>query len=108
MVTLRRIGVGSAFRVGFLFALATSVVNIAFAIFWLVFINGVPLSVLPPEIWGQLAFNIALSSLVMALGIGFFALMYNLGFGGLKLEFDVPSTPAEKRKNDDFEEIEIE
>lgn len=104
MVTLRRIGIVSAGRVGFFFALATSIANVAFALFWLVVINGVPISVLPPDIWFQIALNVFLSSLVMALGVCLFAFLYNLnvGTGGLQLEFDTPTAYASKRKNDEF------
>lgn len=107
MVTLRRIGVASAGRVAFLFGFATSFVNILFALFMLVFIQGVPISVLPPEIWMQIAINILLSSLVMAFGTGLFALLYNLGSGGLQLEFEMQGAPGEKPKNDFKQRVEI-
>ncbi|MEO1290408.1 MAG: hypothetical protein AAFV93_21900 [Chloroflexota bacterium] len=105
MVTLRRIGIFSAGRVGFFFGVATSIMNVAFAIFWLVVVQGVPISVLPPDIWGQIAFNILISSFVVSLGMGAFAFLYNLspGFGGLKLEFEMHDGGiSPKRKNDDL------
>jgi|GEM_PF-4521727 len=107
MVTLRRIGVVSAGRVAFFFGFATTIVNIAFALFMIVVVQGVPISVFPPDIWFQLALNILLSSAIMAVGAGLFAFLYNLnsGIGGLKLEFEMQG--GEKRKNDFKQQVDI-
>lgn len=108
MVTLKRIGMGSALRVGFFFSLITTVVQLSFWLFRIIVLEGVPISVIPAEFWSELAINILINCAVTGVGIGIFAFIYNnFGIGGLQLEFEMHNTPNEKRKNDtsDIEEI---
>lgn len=104
MVTLRRIGVVSAGRVGFWMGLATSFVNFVVILMFLVY-NDIPVWEFPPEIWYQIGLQILISSIIMSFAVGMFAFLYNLNknvFGGLKLEFEMPNNRDEKRKNNAF------
>ncbi len=109
MITLRRIGVFSAARVGFIFGLASGIFYLVVGITMFI-ISGGSLTDLPPGIWGFIAFNILISSLMLGGVVLMFAFLYNTGLGGLKLEFDSGASYVEKRKNDhsidDVEEIE--
>lgn len=102
MVTLRRIGIRSAGRVGFFMGMATSVANFAFFLFLIVVVHGVPISLLGPDLWQQIGLSILISSVIMSFAFGMFAFIYNLApsIGGLQLEFDMPDAPRPKRKND--------
>lgn len=109
MVTLKRIGVMSAGRVGFFFGLTTSVMSVVFAITWAVIFDNLPLEVLTPELLAFIGRNILIGSFATSLGFGFFAFVYNMGFGNLQIEFEMPDTPDDKPKNGDHKErIEIE
>ena len=105
MLTLRRIGIQSAGRVGFWLGVVTSVANIIVALVMLYVQLGIPPTGIPPEIWQQIGLSIFLSGIVTALAMGLFAFLFNMSglFGGLELEFDMPDSPNEKRKNEDFE-----
>ena len=109
MITLRRIGVFSAARVGFLFGLATGIVHLMIGITMFMFSGG-SLAEIPTEVWRFLAFSILMSSFVLATVVFMFAFLYNLssGMGGLKLEFDMQGASVEKRKNDEFIDDDIE
>lgn len=103
MVTLRRVGLMSAGRMGFWLGMAFAIVQSTIFIVFLVAL-GVPFNKLPPDFWWQLGIGILFSSVSAALSYGTFAFLYNMTasmFGGLKLEFDTLDTPAaqEKRKN---------
>jgi hypothetical protein len=105
IVKLSRIGVGSAARSGFWLGVATSIANVIVGLIFLFVVHGIPPTQLPPEIWKQVAFSIMISGAVTALAMRLFALIYNSGniFGGLELEFEMPDTPDEKRKNGEDE-----
>lgn len=106
MITLRRIGVQSAGRVGFWLGIATAAANIIVALVMLFIQLGIPPTSLPPEIWQQIGLGILISGIVTALAMGLFAFLYNMNgaFGGLELEFDMPDAPDDKRKNGESEE----
>lgn len=106
MVTLRRIGVRSAGRVGFFMGMATSVANFAFFLFVVIVIYGVPISVIDSDLWRQIGLSILISSMVTSFAFGMFAFFYNLSpsIGGLQLEFDIPDAPRPKRKNDTLDD----
>lgn len=106
MVTLRRIGVQSAGRFGFFIGMTTSIANFTFFFFMLFVVHGVPISVLPPDIWREIGLSIFFSSTVMSFAVGMFAFLYNMSpsIGGLQLEFDMPDSPRSKRKNDDSDD----
>jgi hypothetical protein len=94
MVKLRRIGQFSAARFGFFLGFATMFAQILVALFILT-INGIPPTQLPPEIWGQIAWIIFVNSAFTAFSTFVFAMIYNWGsdmFGGLELEFETPIT----------------
>lgn len=109
MITLRRIGVFSAGRVGFLFGLATGIVHLGIGI-TLFILGGGSLAEIPLELWRLLAMSIVMSSLVLAGVMTMFAFLYNIspGSGGLKLEFDMQGASITKRKNDEFIDDDIE
>lgn len=101
MVTLRRVGLVSAGRVGFWFSVAT---NMAFLMFALVIMimNDFPITRLPPEFWIKLAIMMTINGLISSFSAGMTAFIYNMiskSFGGLQLEFEMPDTVTEKRKN---------
>ncbi|MGB7339197.1 MAG: hypothetical protein WBC91_09920 [Phototrophicaceae bacterium] len=109
MVTLKRIGVSSAGRVGFFFSLITTLVHFSVWLFTLIVIEGVPISVIPAELWRQIAINILINCLVSGVAFACFALVYNwMPNTGLQLEFEVHPTSTEKRKNDDADIEEID
>lgn len=109
MITLRRIGVFSAARVGFLFGLATGIVHLIIGVTMFI-LGGGSLAEIPMELWRLLAFSILISSFVLAGVVFMFAFLYNIspGLGGLKLEFDMQGASVEKRKNDEFVDDDIE
>lgn len=106
MVTLRRIGVQSAGRVGFWLGVATSIANLTIGLIYLFIVFGVPPTVVLAELWKDIAISIPISGAVTGLAMALFASLYNMkgAFGGLELEFDMSATASEeKRKNGDSE-----
>jgi hypothetical protein len=103
MMRLRRIGVFSAGRFGFWLGLALTLAEIIVALFMLA-MNGIPPTALPPEIWGQIAWFIFVTALIMAFSVFVFALIYNWStdiFGGLELEFEMARPSEEMLHNSD-------
>ncbi|MDQ7027676.1 MAG: hypothetical protein Q9P01_18930 [Anaerolineae bacterium] len=111
MVTLRRVGLRSAGRVGFWFSVAT---NMAFLMFALVMaiINDFPVTRLPLEFWLKMAIMMAINGLFSSFSAGMTAFLYNIvskSFGGLQLEFEMPDSVSNKRKNGERKvDVEIE
>jgi hypothetical protein len=105
MITLRKIGVQSAWRIGFLLGVATTIANVI-GFFVILFVRqGIPPTVFPAEVWMEIALGVLISGIITALAMGLFAALYNMNglFGSLKLEFDMPDSPSEKRKNGEDE-----
>jgi hypothetical protein len=101
MVTLRRVGLMSAARVGFWFSVVTNLIFLTIG-FVIMILNNVPVTRLPPEMWMQLAIIITLNGLVSSFSAMATAFIYNLiakSFGGIQMEFEMPDTMTEKRKN---------
>lgn len=107
MVKLRRIGVRSAGRFGFWFGVAASLSQIIIALIILFFVYGVPPTAIPLDAWLRVASSIFIGGLATAFSMTVFSFIYNWSansFGGLELDFEMPSAPVEKRKNGDFED----
>jgi hypothetical protein len=111
MVTLKRIGLRSAARVGFWFSVATNVVFL-FITFIILIMNNVPVTRLPPEFWIKLVISLILNGLFSSLSAMVMAFIYNRisrSFGGLQLEFEMADVVVNKRKNGERKvEVEIE
>jgi flagellar biosynthesis protein FliQ len=104
MVTLRRIGVRSAGRLGFWLGMALSITQLVIFLLILIFLARVPLSELGLDFWLRLLQVVLFSALNSAFTFGMFAYLYNLisrSYGGLELEFEPISPQETKRKNDD-------
>ncbi len=104
MVTLRRIGVRSAGRLGFWLGMALSITQLAIFLLVLIFLARVPLTELKLDFWLRLVQVVVFSALNAAFTFGMFAYLYNLvarSWGGLELEFDPQEPKQDKRKNDD-------
>ncbi|MEL6406009.1 MAG: hypothetical protein AAFR81_16685 [Chloroflexota bacterium] len=103
MVTLKRIGIISAGRVGFWMGVALSVTQLIFLLFFLTIIADISLTDLPFLFWQQMFIGLLFSGAITAFSVGMYAFIYNMNanrFGGLELEFEVMDTPSEpKRKN---------
>lgn len=103
MVTLRRIGVRSAGRVGFWLGVALATVNIVVVLlFLLIVVQQNP----PASFFVRALVFTFFSGVQSALMLGMMAFVYNLiarNYGGLELDFDMPGqgSDGEKRKNDD-------
>lgn len=103
MVTLKRVGLRSAGRVGFWLGVAFAIVNFTIFLFFLLVIAGIPLNLLDVQFWLRVALSLFFSGLNSAISFGIMAFFYNWvskSFGGLELEFDSLDMPTEKRKND--------
>jgi len=108
MVTLRRIGVQSAGRMGFWLGIAFATINISIILIFLLLVARVPLAAFGLNFWVRVALSISLAGVQGAFTWGMFAFVYNMAAnagGGLELEFDMPgtSTNGEKRKNEEVE-----
>lgn len=112
MVTLRRISLISAGRVGFWFSVATNLTFVLIGILFMI-IGNVPISRLSIDFWIRLIVMLTLNGLFSSLTAGAMASIYNIiakNFGGLQLEFDMVDAPTRtKRKNDEkLVSVEIE
>ncbi|MCA9915029.1 MAG: hypothetical protein KC496_16860 [Anaerolineae bacterium] len=104
MVTLRRIGVRSAGRIGFWLGMALSITQLAIFLFFVLVFAGIPLHELGLDFWLRLVQVVLLSAANSAFTFGMMAYLYNVvsrRYGGLQLEFEPGDTPENKRKNDD-------
>lgn len=104
MVTLRRIGVRSAGRIGFWLGMALSITQLAIFLVFIFIVGQVSLTDLGLDFWLSLLQVVILSAANSAFTFGMMAYLYNLvsrRYGGLQLEFEPGDTPANKRKNDD-------
>jgi len=103
MVTLKRIGVVSAGRIGFWMGVALSITQLFFLLFFLTVVGEVSLKDIPFIFWQRMLIGMLFSATFTAISVGTYAFIYNLNaerFGGLELEFEVMDTPSEpKRKN---------
>lgn len=102
MVTLRRISLISAGRVGFWFSVATNLTFVLISIIFMI-ISNVPITSISLDFWIRLIVILTLNGLISSFSAGAMAFIYNMiakSFGGLQMEFEMVDTPlAEKRKN---------
>lgn len=110
MVKLSRIGVNSAGRVGFWLGVATIVANIIAGLIFLFVVHGIPPTMIPLDVWKDIAIQVILTGSVTSLAMGLFAVIYNSGnfFGGLELEFESPDALTEKPKNGEDESDDLD
>ncbi len=104
MVTLRRIGVRSAGRLGFWLGAALSITQLTIFLIFLIIFARIPLNELGLDFWLRLVQVVILSAANSAFTFGMMAYLYNVvsrRYGGLELEFEPGDTPDKKRKNDD-------
>ena len=110
MVTLRRVGLRSAARVGFWISVATNIVFLLIGAVIMI-MNGVPILRQPPEFWVRLIIMLALNGVFSALSTFITAYLYNIvarTFGGLELEFEMMDGVVTKRKNGTSRTVEVE
>ena len=110
MVTLRRIGLWSAARVGFWFSVASNLVFLFIGLI-LMILNNVPVTQLPLDFWIRLLIIITLNGFFSSLSTVIMAFLYNRiakTFGGIELEFEMPDGVTEKRKNGTSRTVEVE
>ena len=112
MVTLRRVSLISAGRVGFWFSVATNLTFIIISVLFMIIAN-VPITSLGIDFLVRMAVILTLNGLISSFTAGATAYIYNIianKFGGLQFEFDVVDSAAGgKRKNDErFVSVEIE
>jgi hypothetical protein len=110
MVTLRRIGLRSAARVGFWFSVATNIFFLLIGAIIMI-MNGVPVLQQPPEFWIRLVIMLTLNGLFSSLSTVIMAFLYNVianAFGGIQLEFEMPDAVVNKRKNGTSRTVEVE
>lgn len=92
MVKLRRIGLISAGRFGFLLGFATIFTQLLVLLFFLA-TNGIPPTSLPAEFWWEVGGIMLRFAGISALSIFIFASIFNWSsdlFGGLELEIEMP------------------
>ena len=103
MVSLRRIGLYSAGRLGFWLGLALALTNFVIFMVFLLVVAQVPLSAFGLGFFIRVVIGLVLSAVNSAITFGTMAFLYNTvanGFGGLQLEFEPLDTPDNKPKND--------
>lgn len=104
MVTLRRIGIRSAGRLGFWVGVALAITLLTFILSLAFFLGGLRLTELGLDFWLEALRYVVTNGLSTAFTFGMFSFIYNLiskTWGGLELEFEPIPTQTEKRKNDD-------
>ena len=110
MVTLRRIGLRSAARVGFWFSVATNIFFLLIGAIIMI-MNGVPVLHQPIEFWIRLVLMLALNGLFSSFSTVIMAFLYNViarSFGGVELEFEAMDSVINKRKNGTSRTVEVE
>lgn len=102
MVTLRRIGVVSAGRVGFWVGVAVMLTIIMLSLLLAATFGNLPLRSLGLDFLIRVAFSLMMSGIQFAFLFGMLAFIYNRAAsvgGGIELDFDMPGATGSKRKN---------
>lgn len=107
MVTLRRVGVVSAGRIGFWMGVAFALINFSVFLLLIIFLGKVSIQDIPVDFWVRALLLTGFAGLQASFMWGMVAFIYNMAArngGGLELDFDMPGSSVSsdnKRKNDD-------